>query len=63
VQGLGGRVETWERVNCVAIEMSNREFRARGVVGGTGQYTGRGIRNSLIRKAVVVLNGMFGYSI
>jgi len=46
----------------VAIEMSDREFGARGVVGGTGQYTGRGIRNSLIGKAVVALNGMFGYS-
>ena len=55
------QVETWERVNHVAIEMSNREFGARGVVGGTGQYTGRGIRNSLIGKAVVALNGMFGY--
>src|SRR5712691_2752310 len=74
-QGLGGRAETWERVDCVATEMGNRRQRgqvvahlwvvvvgARGVVGGTCQYTGGGIRNSLIGKAVVALNDMFGYS-
>jgi len=61
-QGLGGQVETWERVNYVATEMGDRKFRARGVVGGAGQYTGGGIQNSLIGKAVVALNDMFGYS-
>ncbi len=55
-QGLGGQVETWERVNYVATEMGDRKFRARGVVGGAGQYTGGGIQNSLIGKAVVALN-------
>ena len=35
---------------------------ARGVVGGTCQYTGGGIRNSLTGKGVVALNDMFGYS-
>ena len=59
-QGLGGRAETWERVDYVATEMGDRKFRARGVVGGAGQYTG--IQNSLIGKAVVALNNMFGYS-
>ena len=50
--------------------MGDREFGvvcgstvgARGVVGGTCQYTGGGIRNSLTGKAVVALNDMFGYS-
>jgi len=68
-QGLGGQAETWERVDCVATEMGNHRQRvqvvahlwvvvvgARGVVGGTCQYTGGGIRNSLIGKAVVALN-------
>jgi hypothetical protein len=29
-------------------------------LGGTGQHTGGGIQNSLIGKAVVALNDMFG---
>src|SRR5712691_7843749 len=68
VQGLGGRAETWERVACVATEIGIRRQRvqvvahlwvvgagARGVGGGACQYTGGGIRNSLIGKAVVAL--------
>src|SRR5260221_6163693 len=52
------------------MEMGDGEFGvvcgstvgARGVVGGTCQYTGGAIRNSLTGKGVVALNDMFGYS-
>ena len=45
----------------MATEMGDGEFGARQVVGGTGQYTGGGIWNSLIGKVVVALNDMFGF--